>query len=180
MPTIGFSHYNLRAPRDLLDALRDFYCEVVGLAPGARPPFSNFGYWLYAGDHDVLHLSEAAAGDARVVGVKSTFDHVAFTCTGRADAEQRLSRHGIDYRVAVWGLVDTVGYPENPPPQSPWARRLIKAHVNAVENLIVFAPLVLAVYAVGVTSALTAAACMVFFWARVVHVLAHTFAVPWV
>src|SRR5437899_3008090 len=101
MPTIGFSHYNLRAPRDLLDALRDFYCEVVGLAPGARPPFSNFGYWLYAGDHDVLHLSEAAAGDARVVGVKSTFDHVAFTCTGRADAEQRLSRHGIDYRVAV-------------------------------------------------------------------------------
>jgi uncharacterized MAPEG superfamily protein len=83
-------------------------------------------------------------------------------------------------RIAVWGLVDTVGYPENPPPQSPWARRLIKAHANAVENLVVFAPLVLAAHAIGVTSALTAAACMVFFWARVVQVLAATFAVPWV
>jgi catechol-2,3-dioxygenase len=101
MPTIGFSHYNLRAPRGLLDVLRDFYVEVVGLAPGARPSFPNFGYWLYAGSHDVLHLSEADAADVRAVGVKSTFDHVAFACTGRADAEQRLSRHGIDYRVAV-------------------------------------------------------------------------------
>src|SRR5512147_2510927 len=40
-------------------------------------------------------------------------------------------------RIAVWGLVDTVGYPENPKPQSPWAQRLKKAHANAVENLVV-------------------------------------------
>ena len=101
MPTVGFSHYNLRAPRELLDALREFYCAAVGLHQGARPPFPNFGYWLYAGDRDVLHLSEAAAGDVRAVGVKSTFDHVAFTCTGRADTEQRLARNGIEYRVGV-------------------------------------------------------------------------------
>lgn len=101
MPTVGFSHYNLRAPRELLDALREFYCAAVGLHQGARPPFPNFGYWLYAGDRDVLHLSEAAAGDVRAVGVKSTFDHVAFACTGRADTEQRLARNGIEYRVGV-------------------------------------------------------------------------------
>ena len=46
-------------------------------------------------------------------------------------------------RIAVWGLADTVGYPENPKPQSAWARRLIKAHANAIENLVVFAALVL-------------------------------------
>src|SRR6185503_7386041 len=69
-------------------------------------------------------------------------------------------------RIAKWGLITAVGYPDNPPAQSPWARRLMKAHFNAVENLVVFAALVLA--------------AMVYFWARVVHVLAYTFAIPWV
>jgi len=44
-------------------------------------------------------------------------------------------------RIAVWGLADTVGYPETPKPQSPWARRMKSAHANAVENLVVFAAL---------------------------------------
>jgi uncharacterized MAPEG superfamily protein len=83
-------------------------------------------------------------------------------------------------RVAVWGLTDTVGYPDNPKPQSPWARRLMKAHINAVENLVVFAALVLAAHAVGISNSVTAGACVVYFWARVVHPLAYTFAVPWV
>jgi uncharacterized MAPEG superfamily protein len=54
------------------------------------------------------------------------------------------------------------------------------AHANAVENLVVFAALVLAAQALGVSNGATAAACMVYFWARVVHLLAYTFAVPWV
>jgi uncharacterized MAPEG superfamily protein len=83
-------------------------------------------------------------------------------------------------RIAVWGLTDAVGYPENPKPQSPWARRLMKAHSNAVENLVVFAALILVAHAAGVGNNVTAAAAIVYFWARVVHVLAHTFAVPWV
>ena len=72
-------------------------------------------------------------------------------------------------RIAVWGLADTVGYPENPKPQSPWARRMMKAHVNAIENLVVFAALVLVAQDLNVTSNVTATACVVYFWARVVH-----------
>lgn len=83
-------------------------------------------------------------------------------------------------RVAVWGLTDTVGYPANPKRQSAWAERLMKAHDNAVENLVIFAALVLACHAAGVGNSATAAACVVYFWARVVHPLAYTFAVPWV
>lgn len=83
-------------------------------------------------------------------------------------------------RIAVWGLADAVGYPANPKPQSPWAARLMKAHANAVENLVVFAALVLVAHAVGVSNGATAGACVVYFWARVAHVLAYTFAVPWV
>ena len=83
-------------------------------------------------------------------------------------------------RIAVRGIMDAVGYPENPKPQSPWARRLMKAHANAVENLVVFATLVLVAHAVGITNSTIATACMVYFWARIVHALAYTLAVPWV
>src|SRR5689334_16852332 len=83
-------------------------------------------------------------------------------------------------RIAVWGLGDAVGYPLDPKPQSAWAVRMKKAHANAVENLVVFAALVLAAQAVGLSNSVTATACMIYFWARVVHFLAYTFALPWV
>ena len=83
-------------------------------------------------------------------------------------------------RIAVWGISDAVGYPENPKPQSPWAQRMMKAHANAVENLVMFASLVLAAQMMGISNTVTAGACVVFFWARVVHLAAYAFAVPWV
>ena len=83
-------------------------------------------------------------------------------------------------RLAVRGLIDAVGYPENPKPQSAWARRLMKAHANAVENLVIFASLVLTANVLGLTGAAIATAAVVYFWARLVHALAYTFAVPWV
>lgn len=83
-------------------------------------------------------------------------------------------------RIAVRGLIDAVGYPANPKPQSPWAQRLMKAHANAVENLVVFATLVLAASALGVSGPAIASSAMVYFWARVVHAAAFTFALPWV
>ena len=101
MPAIGFSHYNLRAPRALLDELRDFYCDVVGLSVGHRPPFRSFGYWLYAGEQAVLHLSEAGPDENRPAQPTGTFDHAAFRCTDRAAYESKLSARGIKYRVAV-------------------------------------------------------------------------------
>ena len=81
-------------------------------------------------------------------------------------------------RVVVRGLMDAVGYPDNPKPQSPWAQRLMKAHANAVENLVVFAALVLAANALGVSNGAIASAAVVYFWARVIHALGYTFAVP--
>jgi len=82
-------------------------------------------------------------------------------------------------RIATRGLLDAVGYPANPKPQSPWAVRLMRAHDNAVENLVVFAALVLVANAVGVSNGVVAGAAVVYFWARVVHAVAYTFGVPW-
>ena len=82
-------------------------------------------------------------------------------------------------QIMVQGLVDAVGYPENPKPLSPWAERAKKAHYNAVENLVVFAAAVLALNAVGVSNDTTILACTVYFWARLVHYVVYTAGIPW-
>jgi uncharacterized MAPEG superfamily protein len=83
-------------------------------------------------------------------------------------------------RLAVRGLTDTVGYPEDPKPQSAWATRLQRAHGNAVENLVVFAALVLVAHLAGVSNETTVFAAKMYFWARVVHAISYTLAWPWV
>ncbi|CAN7161435.1 diguanylate cyclase [Trinickia sp. LjRoot230] len=98
MPVIAFSHYNLRGDRRMLDALRDFYIDVVGLQLGERPPFAHFGYWLYIDEQAVLHLSEARPGEVREANAAGTFDHVAFACTDRASFEAHLESRAIRYR----------------------------------------------------------------------------------
>lgn len=82
--------------------------------------------------------------------------------------------------IAVRGLVNAVGYPENPAPLAGWAQKLKAAHANAIENLVVFAALVLVANAAGVSNDMTVMAAQVYFWARVVHALSYTFAIPWV
>jgi uncharacterized MAPEG superfamily protein len=82
--------------------------------------------------------------------------------------------------IAVRGLMDAVGYPADPKPLAGWAQKMKAAHANAVENLVVFAALVLIANAAGVSNETTVLACTVYFWSRVVHLLAYTFAIPWV
>jgi uncharacterized MAPEG superfamily protein len=75
---------------------------------------------------------------------------------------------------------DAVGYPDEPLTMSPWAERVKKAHYNAVENLVVFASLVLIANALDISNAATMSAAAFYFWARVVHVVAYGAGIPWV
>ena len=77
-------------------------------------------------------------------------------------------------------LNDAVGYPDVPLRMSPWAERLKKAHYNAVENLVIFATLVLIANAMELSNAATVSAAAFYFWARVVHTLAYGAGIPWV
>jgi catechol 2,3-dioxygenase-like lactoylglutathione lyase family enzyme len=101
MPTHGLNHINLSAGRGLLNALKDFYCDVIGLEVGARPNFERFGYWLYAGGHPIVHLYESAPNEARKTDVLTPFDHVAFTCEDSSEFEALLRRRRIEYSKAV-------------------------------------------------------------------------------
>ena len=63
-------------------------------------------------------------------------------------------------------------------PHADWAYRLMNAHNNAVENLVVFAPLALAVHALGISAPMTALACALYFWSRVAHAVVYAVGAP--
>lgn len=81
--------------------------------------------------------------------------------------------------IMVRGLMDAVGYPDDPQPLAPWAERMKKAHYNAVENLVMFAALVLMLNALGITNETTVLAANIYFWARLVHYLVYSAGIPW-
>jgi uncharacterized MAPEG superfamily protein len=82
-------------------------------------------------------------------------------------------------RIMVRGLVGAMANTSpTDKPQSPWADRLQKAHYNAVENLVLFAALVLLLNAQHFSTATTVGACAVYFWARVVHAIVYAFGIP--
>src|SRR5271170_5062094 len=82
-------------------------------------------------------------------------------------------------RIAVRGLFGSMANPSrSDKPHAEWANRLMFAHDNAVENLIIFAPLVLILNAIDYSSKWTVLACAVYFWARVAHLIVYTLGLP--
>lgn len=57
----------------------------------------------------------------------------------------------------------------DPPPKAAWAERAVRAHNNAIENLMIFAPLAIVVEVTRSHTALTELACAVYFFARLAH-----------
>ena len=108
MTTLGLNHVNLRADRELLDKLKEFYCEVVGLHIGFRPPFPGFGYWLYAGDLAIMHLHITRPEEERLPNMISTVDHFAFICTNRKEVEENLKKHGLEYQTVLVPVANQV------------------------------------------------------------------------
>lgn len=76
---------------DDLPATLAFYERFVGLTPGARPPFTFPGAWLYAkgSEQPILHVVARCAPEQLVPGV---IDHMAFFGTGLAQAVARLEQ----------------------------------------------------------------------------------------
>jgi uncharacterized MAPEG superfamily protein len=82
-------------------------------------------------------------------------------------------------RCQVRGLGGAMANPSrNNKPHAEWATRLMFAHDNAVENLIIFAPLVLILAQMDYSTKWTVYACAVYFWARVAHLIVYTAGLP--
>ena len=88
--------------------------------------------------------------------------------------------------IAVLGAQLQVGLPalagsrENLPPIEGWGGRAQRAHRNMLENIVLFACLVLVAQIAGKTDAMTALGAQLFFWARLVYVPIYLMGIPWV
>lgn len=97
MPLTEINHVNFRADRDTLHKLRDFYCEVLGLTVGKRVASTSYGFWLYIGNNDVIHLAEFKTATPPQLHVHGTYDHVSFTCTDMPAMQAHLEQHQVPY-----------------------------------------------------------------------------------
>ena len=80
--------------------------------------------------------------------------------------------------LGIFGAIKTVE-PEDELKQALWAQRAKRAHYNAVENLAVFATLVLVAQAMGkAEGGSVLMASQLYFWARLVHFPSLTFGLP--
>ncbi len=95
MPVGLVDHFNIVIARSQVDATLRFYCEILGLKEGFRPDFGRPGWWLYTGDHPVLHISLKEI--APTVGATGSFDHVALNATDWPGMKATLERHGIPF-----------------------------------------------------------------------------------
>ena len=93
---LSINHIQLVAEKDLVLKLKNFYCDVVGLTEGFRPAFERFGFWLYIGDKDVLHLITPKEGDARSLQ-KSSFDHIAFRSVDYLGVLKKLKKLNVPF-----------------------------------------------------------------------------------
>jgi uncharacterized MAPEG superfamily protein len=60
-----------------------------------------------------------------------------------------------------------------------WAGRAKRAHLNMIENMVLFAVLVLIAAAAGKANAMTAMGAMIFFWARVAYAVIYVAGIAW-
>ncbi|MDC0126833.1 VOC family protein [Methylophilaceae bacterium] len=97
----GINHYNLRSGAEMMEDLKTFYIEIVGLQLGTRPPFESNGYWLNAGQKDILHLSETKENDDNPANIKNTFDHMAFTAEDKNKYIKILEKNEIKFYFRV-------------------------------------------------------------------------------
>ena len=110
---MSLNHFSIRSLD--LDACERFYCGLLGLQVGPRPPFPFPGLWLYAGDttqwaNAVVHIIgidrndpeglKQYLGDRDESSLHGTgaVDHVAVFSTGLADTLRRLQAQGIECR----------------------------------------------------------------------------------
>ncbi|MET0568166.1 MAG: MAPEG family protein [Hyphomicrobiaceae bacterium] len=87
--------------------------------------------------------------------------------------------------IAVLGACQQVGLPklagnrDDLPVIEDWAGRAQRAHMNMLQNLVLFAALVLTAHVAGRANAMTALGAQLFFWARLAYAAIYLAGIPW-
>src|SRR5436190_9088640 len=109
MPITKMEHFLVLT--DDIEKTRAFYCDVLGLRVGPRPPLEFSGYWLYIGDVPSIHIGEWKSYTAHSLanGIPVTtpapgtgpVDHIAFNGTNYEEIRERLQRHGAKFSLNI-------------------------------------------------------------------------------
>jgi catechol 2,3-dioxygenase-like lactoylglutathione lyase family enzyme len=92
MPLGGLQHYTIE-PADL-ERTKEFYCEVLGLENGERPPLGFPGYWLYSGGTATVHLMGKFEDTGRL-------HHIAFADSDVDGMRKRLLSRNVKFRESI-------------------------------------------------------------------------------
>lgn len=82
----------------------------------------------------------------------------------------RMTTHGVLRAIGAPGP----GYPSD----APWADRARRAHLNAIENLAVFAPLVLVAAIIELSTRVTVLSAQIYVVARLAHYVIYVAGIP--
>lgn len=88
--------------------------------------------------------------------------------------------------VAATGSLQQVGMPtlignrEGMATLVGWAGRAKRAHHNMLENLVLFAGLVLAAHSAGISNDMTLLGAQLFFWGRLAYAAVYVIGLPWI
>ena len=104
MPLGVLQHYTIE-PSDL-ERTKTFYCDVLGLENGDRPPLGFPGYWLYSGGVPTVHLlgprtpreGIVVRGTAKKYEDTGRFDHIAFAASDLPGVRKRLESKSVKFR----------------------------------------------------------------------------------
>ena len=103
MPITQMQHYMVLSKN--LEKTRHFYCDVLGLRTGFRPPFDFEGLWIYVGDVAVVHFatqtSYEVSGRVEAAGKRhgsGSVEHIAFSADNYDELVSSFDRHGVKYR----------------------------------------------------------------------------------
>ena len=108
MPLDRIDHFSIRTLK--LEETRTFYENAMGMEVGDRPPLPFPGYWLYLGEHAVIHLIgidennpeglNEYLGEVNVTELSGggAVDHLAFRASGYKDLIVRLKDLNVSYR----------------------------------------------------------------------------------
>ena len=109
MPLSHIEH--ILVASDDIDASRDWYARVLGMASGPHPDFGFPVHWMYIGKVDVVHIGPSAkmAGDIQKKYLGRTsgkgaqengtgaIDHIAFRATGLRGMLEHLRKEKVQF-----------------------------------------------------------------------------------
>ena len=99
MQVSGLNHFNITASPPLIERVKRFYIDIIGLSIGPRAHLEHEGYWLYAGEVPILHLSACETMETKAAPGRGYFNHISMSCVGLKAAIAKMIATQTPYRL---------------------------------------------------------------------------------